>query len=171
MRGWMHVLRVVHDNITLIFFALLVATFVVAWLVIEAIRSHRSRDEIFRLRRRLGQLEQERLATRSPSPDPVVLPNRWVRIGGAATTSDGGCLILVEKVSAAQRVAILSVRVDGLPVLKSEPVRVSEHFELPGKSGTYLVELYGTDGIQAQLGVSLRSKHFEYLQDTNLHHG
>jgi hypothetical protein len=164
MRGWMHVLRVVHDNIGLIFFGLLVATFVVAWLVFEAIRSHRSRDEIFRLRRRLSQLELERHGPKSISPDPVVLPNRWVHIGAAATTSDGGCLILVEKVSAAQRRAILSVRVDGLPVLRSGVVLVGDHLELPGKSGTYLVELYGTDGIQAYLGVSLRSKHFEYVQ-------
>src|SRR5438105_11195746 len=119
MRGWMQVLRVVHDNITLIVFGLVVAIFMVAWLVIEAIRSHRSRDEIFKLRHRLGQLEQERLAVKTISPDPVVLPNRWVRIGGAATTNDGGCLILVEKVSAIQRRALLSIRVDGLTALKS----------------------------------------------------
>lgn len=165
MRGWMPILRVVHDNITLIVFGLAVATFAVAWLVFEAIRSHRSRDEIFRLRHRLGQLEQERLATKTISPDPVVLPNRWVRIGGAATTNDGGCLILVEKVSATQRKALLTVRVDGLSVLKSEALNVGDRFQLTGKSGTYLIELFGTDSIQAHLGVSLRSKHFEFAQD------
>lgn len=165
MRGWMQVLRVVHDNITLIVFGLVVATFVVAWLVMEAFRSHRSRDEIFKLRHRLGQLEQERLAAKVISPDPVVLPGRWVRIGGAATTNDGGCLILVEKVSAVQRRALLSIRVDGLAVLKSEALTVGDRLELTGKSGTYLIELFGTDSIQAHLGVSLRSKHFEYAQD------
>lgn len=165
MRGWIQILRLVHDNITLIVFGLVVAIFVVAWLVMEAIRSHRSRDEIFKLRHRLGQLEQERLATNAISPDPVVLPNRWVRIGSAATTNDGGCLILVEKVSATQRRALLSIRVDGLPVVKSEAVSVGARLELPGKSGTYLIELFGTDIIQAHIGVSLRSKHFEYVQD------
>jgi hypothetical protein len=165
MRGWIQVLRLVHDNITLIFFGLVVAVFVVAWLVIEAIRSHQSRDEIFKLRRRLVQLEHERFASKTASLDPVVLPDRWVRIGSAATTNDGGCLILVEKVSATQRRALLSIRVDGLPVLKSESVRVGDRLELTGKSGTYLIELYATDGIQAHLGVSLRSKHFEYVQD------
>lgn len=167
MRGWSYVLRVVHDNITIILFGLVVAMFVVAWLVIEAFRSHQSRNEIFRLRHRLNQLEQERLTMKAISPDPVVLPNRWVRIGAAATSSDGGCLILVEKVSATQKRALLSVRIDGLAAVKSEAVQVGERLELPGKSGTYLVELFGTDRIQAQLGVSLRSKHFEYSQDVH----
>lgn len=164
MRGWMHVLRLVHDNIALIFFVLVVALFVVAWLVVEAIRSHQSREEIFKLRRRVVQLEHEGLGARSASPDPVVLPHRWIRIGSAATTNDGGCLILVERVSGTQRRALLTIRVDALPVLKSEPVQVGQRLELIGRSGIYLVELHGIDGIQANIGVSLRSKHFDYVQ-------
>lgn len=165
MRGWIHVLRLVHDNITLIFFGLVVAIFVVAWLVIEAVRSHQSRDEILKLRRRVVQLEHERFSTNVGSVDPVVLPGRWVRIGSAATTNDGGCLIMVDKVSGTQQIALLTVRIDGLPILKSEPVRVGEHRDLTGRSGIYLVELHATDGIQAHLGVSLRSKHFQYVQN------
>ncbi len=162
MAGWTILLRTVHDNIALIFSGLVVAVLGVAWLVIAAIRSNRSRDEIFNLRHRITELERERVAARPASGGPlmpVVMPDRWVRIGGAATTSDGGCLILVDGVSAAEHTAQLTVRVDGYPVKRSERLRVGETFELNGKSGIYLVSLYGTDSVQAHLGVGLRSKH------------
>ncbi|MGI8744499.1 MAG: hypothetical protein ACR2NN_18375 [Bryobacteraceae bacterium] len=165
MRGWGVVLRLVHDNITIIFFALVVAIFGVGWLVVEAFRSHQTRDEIFQLRRRLRDLERERVAGKSLSIDPIVMPERWIRIGSASTTSDGGCLILVERVAPAQHSAVLSVRVDGYAVRQSEPLRVGDQLELPGKSGTYLVELYNTGASQAQVGVALRSKHREYAPE------
>ena len=162
MRAWTILLRTVHDNIAIIFFGLVVAVFGVAWLVIEAIRSHRDRDEIFNLKHRITELERERIAARPASVEPlipVVMPDRWVRIGGAATTSDGGCLILVDRVAPAEHTAQLTVRVDGYAVKRSERLRVGESFELMGKSGIYLVSLYGTDSLQAHLGVGLRSKH------------
>ncbi|MDQ2947109.1 MAG: hypothetical protein M3Y27_14415, partial [Acidobacteriota bacterium] len=112
------------------------------------------------LRHRISELERERVVSRTTSAEslvPVVMPDRWVRIGGAATTSDGGCLILVDRV--AEHTAQLTVRVDGYAVKRSERLRVGESFELMGKSGIYLVSLYGTDSLQAHLGVGLRSKH------------
>ena len=162
MRSWTILLRTVHDNIGFIVFGLVVAIFGVAWLVFEAIRSHRNRDEIFTLRHRISELERERVVSRATSAEPlipVVMPDRWVRIGGAATTSDGGCLILVDRVAPAEHTAQLTVRVDGYAVKRSERLRVGESFELMGKSGIYLVSLYGTDSVLAHLGVGLRSKH------------
>jgi hypothetical protein len=162
MRAWMILLRIVHDNIGIIFFSLLVAVFGVAWLVIEAIRSHRDRDEIFKLRHRITQLERERIAARPAFPEPVmpvVMPDRWIRVGAAATTSDGGCLILVDNVAPDGHTAQLTIRVDGYAVKRSEPLRVGESFQLSGNSGLYLVSLYGTDVRQAHLGVGLRNRH------------
>jgi hypothetical protein len=159
MQGWYGVMRMVHDNITTIFFFLLIAVFVVAWLVIEAIRSHQSRDEIFKLRKRVTELEHERVIGSRVQTDPIVLANRWVRSGFAATTNDGGCLILVDRVSAQQHTAVLTLRIDGLPASGGEVVAVGEALEASGKSGTYVIELIGTDPAQALIGVSLRSHH------------
>lgn len=163
MRSWTVLLRFVHDNITIIFFGLILAVCGVAWLVIEALRSHQSRDEIFKLKHRITELERERVTVaRLPLVEPfvpVVMPERWVRIGAAATTSDGGCLILVDQVSPAEHTAQLTVRVDGYAVKRSQPLRAGESFELPGKSGVYLIALYGTDALQAHIGVGLRSRH------------
>jgi hypothetical protein len=162
MHSWYAILRFVHDNITLIFFGLVVAVFVVAWLIVEAFRSHRSRDEIFRLRQRISELERQRLAR--VSPEPVVLASRWIRAGTAATTSDGGLFVLVQNVSAAQRRATLSARVDGYQALSNHVVTVGDRAEVNGKLGTYLVEVYGAEGAQVHLGVSLRTRHLEYAQ-------
>ena len=158
MHGWYPILRMIHDNITTIFFVLVVAVFVVGWLIIEAARSHTGRNEIFRLRQRVAELERERYSGRIAA-EPVVLPGRWIRIGSAATTNDGGCLVLVEKVAAAQHRAVITVRIDGLATLKNQQMQAGERLELSGKSGTYVIELYGIDGIQAHLAVMLRSRH------------
>ena len=158
MRAWAYW---VHDNITLILFGLVVCMFFVAWLVFEAIRSHKSRDEIFRLRQRLYELEREKVG-RKLGDGPAVLASRWINVGGAATTSDGGCLILVEAVSPFQKRAMMTVRVDGYAAKKSEPILVGQRLEVEGKSGTYLVELHDTDKNQARMAVSLRNRHTEY---------
>ncbi len=162
MRAWAYW---VHDNITLIFFCAVVAMFVVAWLVFEALRSHRSRDEIFRLRQRLYELEHNRYISRSAEEGPVVMESRWIRAGAAATTSDGGCLVLVESVSPLQKRATMTVRVDGYPARKNYAVTVGNRVEIDGKSGTYLVDLHGTEQNQARMCVSLRTHHLERLQD------
>jgi hypothetical protein len=160
MRAWAYW---VHDNITIILFGLVVCMFFVAWLVFEAIRSHSSRDEIFRLRQRLYELERDRVG-RTLSDGSPVLVSRWINVGGAATTSDGGCFLLVEAVSPLQKRALTTVRIDGYPALKSEPVVVGQRLEVEGKSGTYVVELHDTAKNQARLAVSLRSRHVEYAE-------
>jgi hypothetical protein len=162
MRAWAYW---IHDNITLILFGVVVGMFFVAWLVFEAIRSHSSRDEIFRLRQRLYELEREKVG-RSLTDGPPVLASRWINVGGAATTSDGGCLILVEAVSPVQKRALMTVRVDGYPALKNEGVLVGQRLEVEGKSGIYVVELHGTAHKQARMAVSLRSRHVDYAEES-----
>jgi hypothetical protein len=162
MRAWAYW---IHDNITLILFGVVVGMFFIAWLVFEAIRSHSSRDEIFRLRQRLYELERSKVG-RSLSDGPPVLASRWINVGGAATTSDGGCLILVEAVSPLQNRAMMTVRVDGYPALKNEGILVGQRVEVEGKSGTYSVELHDTGKNQARMAVSLRSRHVEYAEES-----
>ena len=160
MREWQQILRLVRDNITLIVFVIVVAMFGVAWLVFEAIRSHHSRDEIFRLRHRLDELERERQTGFEASVHPIVLSPRKIRVGGAATTSDGGCLIYVESASALQGRTVLTLRVDGEVAWQSRAVQVGQKLEAPGKSGTYILDLYGVEGAEAHLSIALRNKHF-----------
>lgn len=161
MLDWRHIFRLVHDNIAILFFGLVVAIFALAWLVIEAYRSHRSRDEIFKLRRRISTLERERvMATLAvPTTDPMVLTARWVRMGSAATTTDGGCLVMVERVFPAQRRVLLTLRVDGYPALSGHSAVAGERVEVNGKYGTYILQVFSVEGIQTQLAVWLRSHH------------
>src|SRR5579864_4867992 len=119
MREWEQLLRFVRDNITLLVFLAVVAIMGAAWIVFEAMRSHKRRDEVFALRRRVSELERERAAVHPSSGDPVVLSSRWIRSGAAATTSDGGCLLYIDKVLSAVRSAELTLRVDGYPVLEN----------------------------------------------------
>jgi hypothetical protein len=161
MREWQYILRLVRDNITLIVFLIVVAMFGVAWLVFEAIRSHQSRDEIFRLRQRLSDLERERQTGFEVSLHPVVLSPRKIRVGSAATTSDGGCLIYVENASAMQRRTVVTVRVDGELAWQSRALQIGQKLEIPGKSGTYILDLYGVEGAEAFVSIALRSKHAE----------
>ena len=159
MREWGPVLRFVRDNATLLVFVAVVAIMGAAWIVFEAMRSHKRRDEVFALRRKVSELERERAAVHPSHGDPVVLSSRWIRSGGAATTSDGGCLIYIDKALAAVRSAELTLRVDGYAVLENHVVRTGERVEASGKNGTYVLELYGVEGMQAQLAVALRSHH------------
>jgi hypothetical protein len=161
MLDWRHLFRLVHDNIAILFFGLVVAVFALAWLVIEAYRSHRSRDEIFKLRRRISTLERERvMATLAvPTTDPMVLTARWVRMGSAATTTDGGCLVMVDRVFPQQRRVVLTLRVDGYPALSGHSAVAGERVEVNGKYGTYILQVFSVEGIQTQLAVWLRSHH------------
>src|ERR1035438_10885516 len=113
-------LRFVRDNITLLVSLMLVAIMGAAWIVFEAMRSHRRRDEIFALRRKVRELETERASVHPSFGDPVVLSSRWIRSGGTATTSDGGCLLYIDRVLPSVRSAELTVRVDGYPVLQNQ---------------------------------------------------
>ncbi len=154
-----HALRFVRDNITLLVFLGVVAIMAVAWIAFEAMRSHRRRDEVFALRRRVTELERERAATHPSVGDPVVLSSRWIRSGGTATTSDGGCLLYIDKVLPAVRSAELTVRVDGYATLQNRAIRTGERLEASGKNGTYVLELYAVEGIQAHVAVALRNRH------------
>jgi hypothetical protein len=155
------VLRFVRDNITALAALAVVAIMGAAWIVFEALRSHRRRDEVFALRRRVTELEMERASTHTSSGDPVVLSSRWIKSGGAAATSDGGCLLYIDRVSPAVRSAELTVRVDGYPVLQNRSIKSGERLEAAGKNGTYVLELYAVEGIQAHLAVALRNHHRE----------
>jgi hypothetical protein len=155
------VLRFVRDNITALAALAVVAIMGAAWIVFEALRSHRRRDEVFALRRRVTELEMERASTHPSSGDPVVLSSRWIKSGGAAATSDGGCLLYIDRVSPAVRSAELTVRVDGYPVLQNRSIKSGERLEAAGKNGTYVLELYAVEGIQAHLAVALRNHHRE----------
>ena len=160
LSDWTNLLRFVRDNITLLVFVLVVFIMAGAWVVFEALRSHKSREELFRLRTKLRALEMERAGGGGPSfSDPVVLSSRWIRSGGAATTSDGGCLLFVDRVSAVTRSADLTVRVDGYAVLQKHSLGVGQRVEAGGKYGTYILELCGVEGIQANLAVALRNRH------------
>ena len=159
MRDWTDILRFARDHITLVVFVLAVVIMAGAWIVFEALRSHKSRDELFKLRMKLWALERERAVASPRLTDPVVLPTRWIRTGGAATTSDGGCLLYVDSVSADTKSAVLTLRVDGYAVLQRQGVSVGQRLEASGKYGTYILELYAIEGIQANVAVALRNRH------------
>ena len=152
-------LRFVRDNITLLASLMVVATMGAAWIVFEAMRSHRRRDEVFALRRRVNELETERASTNPSVGDPMVLSSRWIRTGRTATTTDGGCLLYIDRVLPAVRSAELTIRVDGYAVLQNHAIRSGERLEANGKNGTYVLELYGVDGLQAHVAVALRNRH------------
>ncbi len=149
----------------LILFAIFTATLVGAWIVFESVRVLRRREDYEILRRRVEQLEREQAALRSPAPtlhptrDPMVLSPRWISKGHAATTADGGCLMLIDDVLPAASQALLTLRVDGMPVMLRHPAQMGEVLELVGRSGTYTVQLVSLSGIQAQLAAWLRSRH------------
>jgi hypothetical protein len=154
-------LRFVRDNITLLVFVVLLTSVGGAWIVFEALRSHKNREEVERLRRRLSEVAQERANPRPTFTDPVVLSSRWIRSGAAATTTDGGCLLYVNKVSASSGFADLTIRIDGYAVLENHSIGVGERLEAGGKFGTYILEVSAVDGVQANVVVALRNRHKE----------
>jgi len=159
MREWDAVLRFVRDNITLLVFLTVVFIMGAAWIVFEALRSHRSREEVFRLRQKIRTLEREKAAINPDFVDPVVLSTRWVASGAAATTTDGGCFLFVDRVSAEVGSAELTLRVDGEAALQNRLLHVGERIETPGKYGTYTLKLFAVEGIQASIGIALRNRH------------
>lgn len=156
-----HIVRFIQNNITVLVALFVIFLMVSAWIVFEALRSHRSRKEVFRLRRKISLLEAQRATLVPDFNDPVVLSRRWVRTGTAATTSDGGCLVYIEKVYPAIRSIELTIRVDGDAVLQNHSVHVGDRLETNGKYGTYILRLYAAEAIQANLAIALRSRHNE----------
>ena len=159
MRNGVGILYVLRDNMALVALGVVVLMLLVAWLVFEALRGHGRGNEVSRLRSRLYQLERGQAVNASFGGGPAVLPNRWISVGGAATTSDGGCLVLVEAASPLQRTAMMTVRVDGLPSRRNQSLVVGQKVEVEGKSGTYFVELHAVGQNLVRIGISLRNKH------------
>jgi hypothetical protein len=165
MQDWHTFARAARDYFPLILFGLLALVLLAAWVVFESFRSATSQGELRRLRRKVDELEAERAYSYRPSPSimedapqEMVLTPRWVRRGAAATTSDGGCLLIVDAIAPGRRAASISVRVDGWPGVRHD-VRVGHPFEVSGNLGTYTVELEGVNTLEACVGVTLRSRH------------
>src|SRR5579885_1685873 len=132
MQGWQPIGQGFRDNIALILTILVVGGFLAGWLIFQTFLGAEDRREIRRMRRKLRDLETERAhAYSAPSRtrteealvDPVVLEPRWVRKGGAATTSEGGWLIILIDTIPRADTAVVTVRVDGLPVHTNHTLR------------------------------------------------
>ncbi|MGA3027744.1 MAG: hypothetical protein ABSF98_23550 [Bryobacteraceae bacterium] len=165
MQDWYSFARAARDYFPLILFGLLALVLVAAWVVFESFRSAASQSELRRLRRKFDQLEAARAYSYRPSPamtadapQEVVLTPRWVNRGAAATTSDGGCLLIVDAVAPGRRAASITVRVDGWPGVRHE-VRIGHPFEASGNLGTYTLELEGVNSLAACVVVTLKSRH------------
>ncbi|MBV8818457.1 MAG: hypothetical protein JO022_08890 [Acidobacteriaceae bacterium] len=170
MRAWYIVLHYVHDHIIYILIAGAVVVVLLLWLTLEGLRNTASKDEIFRLRQRLYQLERERNFANMIS-GPVVMATRWLQVGTAATTTDGGCLLLLEATSPVQKRIRVTVRVDGLPVKRNASMMVGQRLRVNGKSGIYSIEPFGAEKDQARIAVSLLSHHLAAQQQTEQEEG
>ena len=166
MDDWHYVAQGVHDSFALILVILLACGFLAGWLVFHTLRSAETRGEMVRLRRKLADLEVERShayssANSSPEAlvDPVVLSPRWIRKGAAATTSDGGCLVIIDDVAPQAKTAVMTVRVDGAAVLIRHKVRRGHPLRTEGNMGTYTVQVDAVEPQRTMVGVSLRSRH------------
>jgi hypothetical protein len=167
MQDWLAFARAARDYFPLILLGLLALVLLAAWVVFESFRSAASQGELRRLRRKVDELEAVRAYSyRAPpamtegAPREVVLTQRWVRRGAAATTSDGGCLLIVDAVTPGRRAASITVRLDGWPGVRHD-VRIGHPLEVSGNLGTYTLELEGVNTLDACIGVTLRSRHAE----------
>ena len=165
MHDWQSLARTVRDYFPLILFGVVAVLLVAFWVIIEAFRSLSRHSELGQLRRKVDELEAERAyAYKAPSvtldamPQEVVLTPRWVRRGTAATTSDGGCLLIVDAVAPGRKMATVSVRLDGWPGERHE-IRAGHPMEMTGNLGTYTLEVEAVSTQEARLGVTLRSRH------------
>jgi len=165
MHDWQSLARAARDYFPLLLFGLLAFVLAGFWVVLEAIRGLAKQNELGRLRRKVEELQAERAyAYKAPAhvmcamPQNVVLTPRWVSRGAAATTSDGGCLLIVDAVAPGRRSATLSVRLDGWPGTRQE-IRAGHPVELTGNLGTYRLEVDAVSGTEARIGVTLRNRH------------
>lgn len=158
-------IRLIRENLPILMFVFLLALLAGGWVVFESARSLLKRDEVEKLRRRVEELERSQALLTHPAParkaigDPMVLSTRWVQRGGAATSSDGGCLVLVDEVIPASSQVLLTVRIDGVPVRQHHPLNAGDTIELDGKFGFYTVEVGAVSGHQAQVSGWLRNRH------------
>ena len=165
MRDGQFFLRFVRDNLPILLFFMMAMAIVGGWVIFESARNLLRGDEVDKLRRRVGELEREQAKHFHPgvavhvSSDPVALSPRWVSKGGAATTMDGGCLLVVDEAMAAASQAVLTVRVDGVAVSRREVWKEGQTREFAGKLGTYTVQVGPVAGLQVQLSAWLRNRH------------
>ena len=165
MEDWHSFARVARDYFPLILFGLLALVLLAAWAVFELFRHNSSQSELSRLRRKVDELEAARAYSYRASPansldvpQDIVLPPRWVRRGAAATTSDGGCLLIVESVTPGRRAAGITARIDGWPGVRHD-LHVGHPLEVSGNLGTYTVELEAVNTQEACVAVTLKSRH------------
>jgi len=166
MQDWLAFARAARDYFPFIFFGLLLLVLLAAWVVFEAFRSATTRQgELQRLRRKVDELEAERAysyrassALPGHAPQDMVLTPRWVRRGTAATTSDGGCLLIVDAVTPGRQAAGITVRLDGWPGARHD-IRIGTPLELSGNMGTYTLELESVSSMEARVAITLRSHH------------
>jgi len=156
----------IHDSITLIVIILVACGLLAGWLIFHTLRAAETRGEMVRLRRKLADLELQRAhaySTRAEARevflDPVVLTPRWVNKGSAATTSDGGCLVIVDDVAHQALTAILTLRVDGIAIHIRHKVRVGHALHAEGSMGTYTVQISAVEPLRTMVAVSLRNRH------------
>ena len=167
MQDWYHVALRFHDSLPLIVLNLIACGVLVGWLVFQTLRSAETRGEMARLRRKLADLEVERAYAYSGAAasagtglvDPVVLSPRWVRKGSAATTSDGGCLVIVDDLAPQARTAVLTLRVDGTAIHVRHKVRTGHSLQAEGSMGMYTVQVSAVEQLRTIVGVSLRNRH------------
>jgi hypothetical protein len=157
VRDLLPLIQLIREHILLMAGFCVVGLMFLGWALIEAFRSGNDGDDTMRVRQRLYELERDTDRAQFRSPDPVVLSRRWARSGSACTSTDGGCFLIVDRVVAPQRSAFFTVRVDGLPVFQGHALRCGETLNLPGRSGTYNLQLWAVDGAQAAVSISLRT--------------
>lgn len=166
MQEWLGFARAARDYFPFIFFGLLALVLLGAWVVFEVFRSATTRhSELQRLHRKVDELEAERAysyrpsaAMTPPASQDVVLTPRWVRRGTAATTSDGGCFLIVDAVTPGRNAASITVRLDGWPGVRHD-VRIGSPVELSGNLGVYTLELEGVNAMDARVVVTWKSHH------------
>jgi hypothetical protein len=153
--------RFVNANATLLVALMVLSILGITGIAIQTILAHRKRDQTIRRSQRVSKIQSDPILPIPQTSGPLVLPNRWLRSGEAATTSDGGCFLYIDRVTAAIESAALTVRVDGEPVHLNYALRVGEQLEASGKYGTYTLKLYAVNGTQAQVAIALLNRHFE----------
>lgn len=159
MRTWLPLVRFVHDHQLFVALFCGAGVIVVLWILVELFRKDEDRESILRLRQRLYEIERDRSAPSVGNADTLLLTPRWIRSGAAATTSDGGCLIYIERVLANQSRALLTVRVDGYAVKQGHLMRTDQSLEVEGKAGIYVVRMPAVDGINAYISVAWRNRY------------
>jgi hypothetical protein len=169
-----YLLHLFREYLGLILFGMFAAVLLAGWTLYESLRLLRRQEEYERLRRRVEHLEKAQASLQSPGPalhftrDPMVLEPRWIPKGHSATTSDGGCLLLVDDVLPGASQALLTLRIDGLPVSRRSPYNPGDTLELTGHYGTYTIQLVALSGIQAQLAAWLRNRHQDQPRTASL---